>query len=285
MLRAAYYALDDLYQRHIYERPSAHYRRALLREAHEWWPDFREKAEALCREGCLILPRYFGGDALREMQEQVNRWAPGVASEQGRPGQINLSEKKGVLLRNSPALSRAGTDPYLLSLVSYYWGKPVFLSMSYGFRLEPDPRAKREGPFQWHHDANRKQVKVYVLLTDVSPDGQRMDYIPGTHTLWHRFRPGESGYNETRVPEETALRAGQPVRCAGPAGTALIFDTNGIHTGNRNLSARRDAWVFQYTAGRHLQPLSGIHPDVYRNLNSLQRRVLRSRNLAPSSKP
>ena len=246
-------------------------------------PDFPEKAAELCRNGLLLLPGYFQGDALARMREDFERAAP-----LGSPdaiGRINLTESKGVFLRDSFIFSSAAVDPFLVSLAAYYWGKPVVLSMVYGFRLEPDPGGKRVGPFQWHHDANRKQVKIYILLTAVHPDGQRMDYIPGSHAVWHRFRRGNAGYGETRIPEEIARRYGQPVRCAGPAGTALIFDTNGIHTGNQNLSARRDAWVFQYTAGRHVEPLSGIHPDVYAALSPLQQTILHPRNLAESSQP
>ncbi len=278
MIRSAYYALDDLYQRYVYERPSAAFRRLLVEELSR--PDFQEKARQFCRDGLLILPRYFQGETLTRMREDFERFAPrGRADSIGR---INLTEARGVLLRDSFAFSAAAVDPLLLSLTAYYWGKPIVLSMTYGFRLDPDPGGKKIGPFQWHHDANRKQVKIYILLSDVDPEGQRMDYIPGTHVVWHRFKRGDAGYGETRIPDETALRYGRPIRCAGESGTAILFDTNGIHAGNQNLSARRDAWVFQYTAGRHVEPLSGIHPDVHRGLTPLQQMILRPKNLLPS---
>lgn len=277
MIRSVYYAMDDLYQRWIYERPNGTFRRLLVRKALR--SDFEEKALRLCRDGILLLPGYFQGEILRTMQEEFNRWAPQAAPDS--IGRMNLTEAKGVHLRDSRVFSAAAVDPFVLSLASYYWGKPVTLTQSYGFRLDPNPGGKKVGPFQWHHDANRKQVKIYVLLSDVSPEGQRMDYIPGTNVLWHRFKRGNAGYTETRIPDEVVLGYGRPVSCAGPAGTVLIFDTNGIHAGNQNLSARRDAWVYQYTAGRHIEPLSGLHPEVYGALTPFQRSILRARNLAP----
>ena len=278
MIRETFYALDDLYQRYVYERPSGPFRKALVREVAR--QDFLPAAHRLCRDGMLLLPGYFQGETLRGMQEDFSRWAPAVPPDE--IGRITLTERKGYRLRDSSTLSSAAVDPFLLALVAYYWGKPIYLSMTLGFRLEPSPRGRNAGPFQWHHDANRKQIKIYLLLTPVGSEGQRLDYIPGTHTLWHRFPRGSSGYSETRIPDEIALRHGEPVRCAGPAGTAIIMDTNGIHTGNQNMSARRDAWVFQYTAGRHIEPLAGLHPDVYTRLTPLHRMILRPRNLAPA---
>lgn len=281
MIRAAYYALDDLYQRYIYERPNGSFRRMLLEKMNH--PDYPEKARRLCDDGFVVLPSYFEGDLLRTMQEEFAQWTVGIPVD--AIGRITLTEPKGVFVKNSAAFSTAAVDPYVLALVAYYWGKPVTLSMSYGFRLDPNPGWKKVGPFQWHHDANRKQVKVYVLLSDVRADGQRMDYIPGTHRLWHRFQRGGAGYGETRIPDEVALRYGPPSPVAGPAGSVIIFDTNGFHTGNQNMSARRDAWIFQYTAGRHAEPLGGIHPDLFRELTPFQRAILRAQNLTPSPSP
>jgi hypothetical protein len=44
-----------------------------------------------------------------------------------------------------------------------------------------------------------------------------------------------------------------PVECAGPAGSVILFDSNGIHRGNRNLGPRREVVFGVYSAGRHLE--------------------------------
>ena len=271
-MKALLYAADDLYQRCIYERPKPGFRNRLIQQIPR--PDFREKAERFSRDGILVLPAYFSDGLLQGLREEFERWITGrEADETGRRG---LNESKGVQLKNSPTLSRAAVDPFLTALAAYYWGKPVLLSMFSGYRLDATNDSREVGPFQWHHDANRKQVKVLVYLDDVAPDGQRMDYLPGTHKIWHRFRRGKEGYEETRFSDQAVAQYGPPVRCAGPAGTVLVFDTNGLHRGNRNPSAKRDIWVFQYTAGRHRETLSGIHPDVLRNLEPFQKQTLRS---------
>lgn len=265
------YALDDCYQRYIYERPSLSYRERVAREAP--WPDFRRKAEQFCRDGILVLPGHFHGELLEGLRADFNRWVKNVPTDS--VGRMLMNENKKIFLRDSAAFSKAAMDPWILALTRYYWGKPVLLAHTSGYRLEPSPGGKKTGPFQWHHDANRKQLKALVYLDDVSRDGQRMDYLTGTHLLWHKFNRGEDGYGETRIPDEQVAPYGDPLRCEGPAGTVLLFDTNGIHRGNQNLSAKRDVWIFQYTAGRHVEPFSGLHPEVARQLDPDQKRIAR----------
>ena len=270
--KQAAYSLDDFRQRALYERPSRSYRKKLVRESP--WPDFRQKAQRLCDDGVLILRGHFTGEALEGMRRDFAGWIQkGVSSDE--PGSLQVNEKQGASLRNSEAFSRAAIDPWITALAGYYWGKPVLLAYSFGARLESDPSGNGLGPFQWHHDAHRKQLKAMIYLDHVSRDGQRMDYLPGTHRIWHRFRRGESGYEETRLSNEAVARYGEPLRCEGPAGTVVLFDTNGIHRGNRNLGPKRDTWVFQYTAGRHLEPVSVLHPKVAQKLTPEQRRLAR----------
>ena len=265
------YALDDCYQRYVYERPIGPYREKVAREAP--WPEFRQKAEQFCRDGILVLPGHFQGELLDGIRSDFNAWVEKVSIDS--VGRYLMNEERKMFLKDSAAFSRAAVDPWILALTRYSWGKPVLLAHSSGYRLYPSPGGKKIGPFQWHHDANRKQLKALIYLDDVTREGQRMDYLPGTHRIWHRFNRGEAGYGETRIPDEEVVPYGEPVRCEGPAGTVLLFDTNGIHRGNQNLSAKRDVWVFQYTAGRHVESFSGLHPDVAARLAPEDRRTAR----------
>ena len=242
---------DQIYVRRIHQRPNKRYRQNLVNS--EPQTDFLEHAQTLCRDGVLILPSYFGGDDLKRMNDDFARWTEDWDLPEDAKLDITSS-----YLKDSAAFSRATFDPYLLSLVRYYWGKPVFLAESTGTRIDPI-EIKDYSAFQWHHDAKRMQVKVMIVLTDVPADGQRMFYLPGTHRLWHQH---VGTYQETRVPPEVAQIYGDHVECYGPAGSVVIFDTNGIHRGNRNLGPRRDTWTNNYTAGRFLFPLPGLHPDV-----------------------
>ena len=209
------------------------------------------------------------------MQADFNRWAHTAS-----PDRDGLLEFGAASLRDSIELSRLAVDPVLTAFVRSYWGKPVVLAQSIGMRLEPAAGLPDYGAFQWHHDAKHKQVKVMVLLTDVPDDGQRMDYLPGTNRDWR----SPKGYAASRFSDQMVRRYGEPVRCSGPAGTVVIFDTNGLHRGNRNAGPRRDVWVHHYTAGRSLFPLSGLHPEVERDLTADQRRLVRLSEVSSSTR-
>ena len=270
-MKQLFYALDDCYRRYVYERPSLSYREQVAREAP--WPDFRQKAEQFCRDGILILPGHFTGKLLEGMRADFNEWVKKVSIDSA--GRYLMNEERNIFMRDSAAFSAAAMDPWILALASYSWGKPIVFAHASGYRLDPSPGGKKVGPFQWHHDANRKQLKALIYLDDVSREGQRMDYLRGTHLIWHKFKRGDVGYRETRIPDEEVVPYGEPLRCEGPAGTVLLFDTNGIHRGNQNLSAKRDVWVFQYTAGRHMEHFSGLHPEVAQQLNPEKKRIAR----------
>jgi ectoine hydroxylase-related dioxygenase (phytanoyl-CoA dioxygenase family) len=175
-------------------------------------------------------------------------------------------------LESSVAFSTLAIDPYITSLASYYWGKPIRLAYAHGYRLEPVSEREYRA-FQWHHDLKRKQIKVMVLLTDVPANGQRMDYIPGSHVIWHRF----TNHRDVRFTRDQALQFGEPIPCHGPAGTVVVFDTNGIHRGNRNPGPRRDQYTFNYTAGKALFTIPGIHPQVRSAMDRRQGLLVRSK--------
>ena len=142
-------------------------------------------------------------------------------------------------------------DTYLTRLVSYYWGKPVYLAQAGGTRLEPRDINYEYRSMQWHHDSKHKQVKIFILLTDVDKNQQCTHYIPGSHKSWKSSKK-ESRKSEKYI-RQNYLRTTHAV---GKAGTVIILDTNGYHRGNRNNTVRRDLMVFNYTAGKNLFPIN-----------------------------
>jgi hypothetical protein len=257
-----------LVERYVYERPSTLYRKMLVRVT--GFDKLTADCEALSRDGVLILPGHFSGELLHQMQQDYNHWCD---LKQGI-NQYGFKDfdggKQESYLSTSYSLSKVAVDPYLTALVSYYWGKPIRLAYCHGYRLEPvEPREYRA--FRWHHDLKRKQVRVMVLLTDTPIEGQRMDYIAGSHRVWHLF----ANHRHVRFTDEEARSYGLPIHCIGPAGTVVLFNANGIHRGNRNLGPRRDQYTFNYTAGRAMFPLPGLHPEVVRQLTPRQRRMVR----------
>ena len=66
--------IDSLYHFYIYERPSKHYQKKLLKENNS--ERFRVHVERLCRDGIVILPNYFSEGTVRELQADFQKWFP-----------------------------------------------------------------------------------------------------------------------------------------------------------------------------------------------------------------
>jgi hypothetical protein len=158
----------------------------------------------------------------------------------------------------------------MTALTEYYYGKEILLANTGGYRIPPiEPRDF--GSFQWHHDEKGKVIKAMILLTDVGPSDQRMDYIVGTNK---RLNPWVI-YQDSRFTNEQANKMGKIAPCIGSAGTVILFDTNGIHRGNRNNSKVRDVWVHNYTSGNALYPSNPLHPGALKNLSNREKKILR----------
>jgi hypothetical protein len=120
-------------------------------------------------------------------------------------------------------------------------------------------------------------MKAMWLLTDQPPEGQRISFVSGSHRQW--WPP--ASYESSRCSNDEARKMGKVIECAGPAGSLVLFDTNGVHRGNRNAGPRRDALVGVYTAGRHLSGY-GFSEESLSWLTPRQHAVLeRSREASP----
>jgi hypothetical protein len=236
----------DLYVRYVYERPWPLYRFWKL-----WTnPTMRADCETLCERGIVVLPQYVSGSVLKTIQSEFDTWCKSKSPDNKKTTKIDggLNES---YLSTSESLSSVAVDPYIRHIVDYYLGKPSSIAYTRGYRTEPVPH-ERYRAFQWHHDLKRKMIKVMLLLTDVAADGQRMDYAVGSHTIWHKF----DSQRDTVFTDEYVESSGYPiVPACGKAGTVIIFDPNGYHTGNRNMTARRDQYTFNYTAGLAIFPV------------------------------
>lgn len=262
-------SLSDTYRKHVYERPSQAFRQRILEGLADELPgrsaeEFVRSAESLIDRGYVAFPRYFES-VLPEMVADFERLIGSHGVDRG----IAMNGIYGEALAASPVFSRAAVDPYLTRVISYYLGKQAYLAECLGRRLEPLDYPGEYSSWQWHHDGKGKQVKIMVLLTDTAPYGQRTDYLPGTHRIFHR---GVS--LNSRFTREAVAGYGTPIPISGPAGTAVVFDTNGLHRGNRNLSAKRDVWIYIYTAGRHLSDVR-LAPEAIDELTPAQRTLAR----------
>ena len=131
-------------------------------------------------------------------------------------------------------------------LYQYFDGPPQFVSAR-GYRQGPR-KPLRYRAWDYHQDMKTKgpfeEVKVMILLTDVTPDGQAMRYVCGSHQVRWNFRT----QRETKFTLDEALQFGNGGLFLGygTSGTCVVFDTNGIHSGHRNLSETRDVLTLNF---------------------------------------
>ncbi|MFI0796044.1 phytanoyl-CoA dioxygenase family protein [Micromonospora rubida] len=139
-------------------------------------------------------------------------------------------------------------SPPLIDIVEYYLGGPSKFVSARGYRQGPC-RPLRYRAWDYHQDMKTsgpfEEVKVMLLLTDVPPGGQAMRYACGTQAyLWDCETQQQTKF----TLDEALTLGGQGMFVAyGPAGTAVLFDTNGIHAGHRNLSVTRDVITLNFT--------------------------------------
>lgn len=233
--------------------------------------DLDEALVTLKRDGIVSFPAYFGGAFLERLQ---SRFAE-VIAEHSIGGGINPEcEFCEDVLQHDETFIQAALDSTILELISRYYRKAFGVGRADAMRIRPLEES-RYGSFQWHHDTRGRQIKAQILLTDVAEDGQRMTYLKGTHTTYYTRKrgrgPGSRFEFDMDKRQDLAARV---FNVSGPAGTVTLFDTNGLHSGNRNLSATRDNITVYYPTAGNFKPLHYQHAQV-EALPEEKRRVVR----------
>lgn len=213
--------------------------------------------QVLKRDGILLLPGYFTGESLSAMRqafEEVVRNRP----SQGNPGAFGNTD----FLHSDAVFLHAALDDLLLEIVARYYGRKFAIGRASALRILPIA-PDRYGSFMWHHDARGRQIHLMILLTEVPAHGQRMSYLRQSHARYYgHYRGVGAGSRFEREVVESPEAKGRITDVIGPSGTVAIFDSNGLHTGNRNESARRDTLTICYVTKRHFKKLQFRQRDV-----------------------
>ncbi len=194
-------------------------------------------------DGIVALPPLISADQLRSMQAafasrlQRVRWNNFEGYEKTEPYRHMIED---VLVLDRGFLDVA-LHPLVKAFAKAYVGDRVQLTEARGWKSLPTNRDFHG----WHGDAwydqaeNReipKELKLAFYLTDVRSGA--FNYMRGTHRKQHP-RP---------VPnfELKNLRDMSKIEMMGPAGTAFLFDTSGIHRQGVPMLEERQAVFFNY---------------------------------------
>lgn len=205
--------------------------------------DGNELSARLEHDGIVLLPRLLSDEQLGGMQRAFEarlrrlRWNNFDGYEKSEPYRHMIED---VLLLDQGFLDLA-IHPVVKAIVKSYLGDDVELTEARGWKSLPTKRDFHG----WHGDAwydqsatteIPKELKLAFYLTDVRSGA--FNYIRGSHRKQHP-RP---------VPN-TELRnvaSGEIVEMMGPAGTAFMFDTSGIHRQGVPMLEPRQAIFYNY---------------------------------------
>ena len=193
--------------------------------------------------GIALLPPLLSDQQLREMQTafgvklQRLKWNNFDGFEKTEPYRLMIED---VLLLDQGFLDLA-IHPIVKGVVRAYLGNDTQLTEARGWKSLPTNRDFHG----WHGDAwydqesvkeIPRELKLAVYLTDVRSGA--FNYIRGTHRKYHP-RPVPNA-------ELRDVAAQQITEMMGPAGTAFLFDTSGIHRQGVPMLDPRQAVFYNY---------------------------------------
>jgi hypothetical protein len=180
-----------------------------------------------------------------------------VASEYADPPNRLFASNEPFAM--SRALLEICLQPGLTAMINRYLGKQAYITQGVAIRIEPSANTGY-GSFQWHHDAWGKRINMMVILTEVGEGDQHMTYAKGSNRLHHSY---DKYANSRFGAEEYATHCGgmEILHCTAQPGDIYVFDSNGIHSGNRSSGRTRDTFIIEYTRLAHAVWAHRIPPE------------------------
>jgi len=197
----------------------------------------------LQQDGVAILSGLVSPGSLRAMQEsfatrlQRIRWNNFEGYQKTEPYRHLVED---VLMLDQGFVDLV-LHPLVKEVLNRYLGDEYELTEAKGWKSLPTKRDFHG----WHGDAwydqsvserIHREVKLAIYLTDVRSGG--LNYIKGSHQKQHP--------RIVKNSELSAADSDQIINLTGPAGTAILFDTSGIHRQGVPMLEERQACFFNY---------------------------------------
>ena len=194
-------------------------------------------------DGVVVMPQLVSAATLSAMQAAFNarlkfmRWNNYDGYQKTEPYRHMIED---VLLLEQGFVDLV-LHPLVKAVLDRYLGRQYELTEAKGWKSLPTKRDFHG----WHGDAwydqnlttmIPKEVKLAIYLTDVRSGG--FNYIKGSHRKQHPRLVKNSELNDVSESEIAELY--------GPAGTAFLFDTSGIHRQSVPMLDERQACFFNY---------------------------------------
>jgi ectoine hydroxylase-related dioxygenase (phytanoyl-CoA dioxygenase family) len=127
----------------------------------------------------------------------------------------------------------------------------------------------------WHHDARGRKLNIFLLLTEVPPDGAATVVLAGSHRLlYDRSRLIKNSFTDQEVELLQDKFGWKAVVCSAPAGSLVFFNSHALHRGRRAPSARDAFQVNCMTKRSHLWPQE-VNREIFVSLDSRHQSILK----------
>ncbi|MCB0320795.1 MAG: phytanoyl-CoA dioxygenase family protein, partial [Bdellovibrionales bacterium] len=174
---------------------------------------------------------------------------------------------------HSPTLASVCAKPRLIRILNEYLQGYGCLHQATQIRTLPT-KTTGYGSFQWHHDAWGKRINIMILLSDIGEGDQYMTFVEGSHRLYYGYEKFlHSRFTQDEI--DARLPGAAIFKAMGKAGDVVMFDSNGLHSGNRTPGRARDAVIANYSRDASYVWNMEIPKEVLSGKSSAELRPLR----------
>jgi ectoine hydroxylase len=255
------------------------------------WPDVdegpidEETLRSYDHKGFLTIQQLLSPAEVQAFWQELERLAsdPEVRRDERTVVEKSSNEVRSVfeVHRSSELIAELARDPRVLDRARQILGSEVYVHQS---RINYMPGFKGAG-FYWHSDFETwhaedgmpamRAVSISIALTDNYPFNGGLMLMPGAHKTFVSCvgRTPDDHYKESLKEQEigtpdrdslTQLAATHGIeQFTGPAGSALMFDSNSMHGSGSNITpfARSNIFiVFNSVENALVEPFSASQP-------------------------
>lgn len=198
----------------------------------------------LTEKGVVVVPDLLSSQQLSGMQQAFEvrlkrlRWNNHDGYEKTEPYRHMIED----VLTLDQGFVDVALHPFVKGVLRNYLGDRFELVEAKGWKSIPTKRDFHgwhgDAWYDQEHNAREipKEVKLAIYLTDVKSGA--FNYIQGSHRKQHP--------RMVRADELKSVRQSDVIELTGPAGTAFLFDTSGIHRQGVPMLEPRRAIFYNY---------------------------------------
>jgi hypothetical protein len=206
--------------------------------------------ESLTNNGFQILPERIGVEELDKLKADF------LALRKRKPFDLT-GQLAGRVYEHGPIsqLAKCYVEKFQPIAEAYFGSKRVRCELSMYQKSWPKCDVNDVPGGEFHEDDNKRNLKFFIYLSDVTEDNGPFCYVPKTHglrkpekyirwLLWEIFHARRFLYSYRLDKMQCEL---DEVKVTGPAGVVFCADTTGYHRASAPLAGEREVFVVSYT--------------------------------------